>query len=353
VAADGCRADCNGLELCGDNQLDSAVGEACDDGNTADADGCRADCIGLELCGDGILDDAVGEICDDANIQAGDGCRADCAGIEECGDGLLDTVLGEECDDSNTTDLDGCDNACQSEVCGDGILNNGVGGVVEACDDSNTTNGDGCSDVCDVETGHFFEVEPNNSSVQANEVTLDVIIHGAVNPLSDEDFFQFTLDATSDVRLQTFDGDTSLSSCNGIDTELALLGENGSDVLAENLDGGIPGCSLIDPDVEDGAARLPAGTYFARVRNSSTQNLIDAYLLQITISALCGDNTIEGAELCDDGNSSDDDGCSSLCTVEFQIGSKGGCSVEQTAQPTVPLFLLALFGLALLIRRRK
>jgi MYXO-CTERM domain-containing protein len=355
VAGDGCRADCAGDESCGDGQLDTVASELCDDNNTLDGDGCRADCLGDESCGDGQLDTVAGEVCDDGNIQAGDGCRADCLGDENCGDGQLDTVLGEQCDDSNTASLDGCDAICKSEVCGDGILNNGVGGNIEVCDDSNVNNGDGCSDTCSAEPGHFFEIEPNNSSTQANLVTPDVIIHGTVNSISDEDFFSFTLTATADVKLQTFDGDTGLTTCNGVDTEIALLGENGADILAENLDGGIPGCSLIDPLTDEGATQLPPGTYFARVRsNTSNPQLIDAYLFQLTIFALCGNNATEGSELCDDGNLDDDDGCSQFCSVEFTLGSKGGCAVEPISKPTLPLFLaLSFLGLAFFLRRRR
>lgn len=44
--------------LCGDNALD--LGEACDDGNTANADGCEADCS-LPACENGVID--PGEVC--------------------------------------------------------------------------------------------------------------------------------------------------------------------------------------------------------------------------------------------------------------------------------------------------
>jgi cysteine-rich repeat protein len=92
--------------LCGDALLDGD--EACDDGNTASGDGCRSDCQGVEVCGDGLLD--ANESCDDGNIDDGDGCRGDCQGEEVCGDGLLD--VGEECDDGNQVDGDGCESSC-------------------------------------------------------------------------------------------------------------------------------------------------------------------------------------------------------------------------------------------------
>lgn len=51
----------------------------------------------------------------------------------------------EECDDGNTVDGDGCNASCQTEFCGDGIVNNGG---AEECDDGNTVDGDGCSSTC-------------------------------------------------------------------------------------------------------------------------------------------------------------------------------------------------------------
>ncbi|MFY2560728.1 tandem-95 repeat protein [Corallococcus terminator] len=65
-----------GPPVCGDGSVDS--GEVCDDGNRVAGDGCRADCQGLEVCGDGLVDSIVGEQCDDGNTTPGDGCDATC-----------------------------------------------------------------------------------------------------------------------------------------------------------------------------------------------------------------------------------------------------------------------------------
>jgi cysteine-rich repeat protein len=56
---------------CGDGIVD--IGEVCDDGNVESADGCRGDCQKIELCGDALVDD--GEACDDGNDNGVDGCN--------------------------------------------------------------------------------------------------------------------------------------------------------------------------------------------------------------------------------------------------------------------------------------
>ncbi len=61
---------------CGDGILNA--GEVCDDGNLADRDGCSADCQSNETCGNGTIDRATGESCDDGNHIDHDGCSSTC-----------------------------------------------------------------------------------------------------------------------------------------------------------------------------------------------------------------------------------------------------------------------------------
>ena len=108
--------------------------EACDDGNQEDGDGCSANCQSDETCGNGVVDRAAGERCDcgdDPNaVPAGCGgingaaasiCTDTCIS-RFCGNGLIEVELGEECDDGNTVDGDGCSARCLVEppFCGDG-----------------------------------------------------------------------------------------------------------------------------------------------------------------------------------------------------------------------------------------
>lgn len=199
----------------------------------------------------------------------------------------------------------------------------------ETCDDANSTSGDGCSANCTIETGwecqgqpsrcQRMETEPNDSRDTATPVpTLpSLLIRGAITPGSDVDVYRLTVTGTADLRLDTFDGTYTGSgpeSCADIDTMLELIHEDGS-VLASDDDEGIAACSSIHPGLTTAAARLPAGTYFIRVRPFGASP-IPAYTLRIQFLALCGDGTRQTSEACDDGNTSGGDGCSATCRPE-------------------------------------
>jgi cysteine-rich repeat protein len=235
---------------------------------------CNIDCNALS-CGDGILD--FNEVCDDGNAVSGDGCRGDCQGNEICGDGKLDASNGESCDDGNTINADCCDNNCQA--------------------------GAGC------------EIEPNNTAAQAlssqGSSSPDVNITAALSPVADIDFFSFTVDATVDLRIETFSGVGNV--CVGIDTEIQLQNAAGV-LLAADDDGGISTCSLLNPNIDPEVTRLAPGSYLLRVNEFNNNNVIPFYRATITITALCGDGTTEGSEVCDDGNLNNGDGCQSNCT---------------------------------------
>jgi cysteine-rich repeat protein len=111
--------------------------EGCDDGNAVDTDECVSGCVPAS-CGDGFV--GPGEACDDGNAVPDDGC--DQCVAAGCGDGVPQD--GEECDDGNLVDADECTNACNLNVCGDGI----EGGPGEACDDGNMVEDDGCTSMC-------------------------------------------------------------------------------------------------------------------------------------------------------------------------------------------------------------
>jgi cysteine-rich repeat protein len=94
----------------------------------------------------------------------------------------------------------------------------------------------------------------------------------------------------------------------GIDRDEDLLRngvESNSGVFVDENDTGTnPTLADTDGDGFDDGEEVGAGT--------DPTNPLD-----FPGSSLCGDNVVEGAEECDDGNLIDEDGCSALCVIEF------------------------------------
>ncbi len=142
TSGDGCSAAC-AFEVCGNGTIDA--NEVCDDGNRTDGDGCSSLCLSDETCGNDFVDSALGELCDDGNATPGDGCSATC-GPETCGNGILEE--GEVCDDGNREGGDGCSVACVSdETCGNGFVDVERG---EQCDLGEANGGELCNADCTI-----------------------------------------------------------------------------------------------------------------------------------------------------------------------------------------------------------
>lgn len=143
-----CNMDCT-WRVCGDGKVNHAAGEECDDGpNNGDDKDCRSDCI-INRCGDGFANTNGlhhHEDCDGVTPAAAPGsrevnpemtetCNSDCTWAR-CGDGIVNTKykpvsgsdLTEQCDDRGIVDH-GCSSTCQSEWCGNDVVDPG-----EECD---------------------------------------------------------------------------------------------------------------------------------------------------------------------------------------------------------------------------
>lgn len=188
-----------------------------------------------------------------------------------CGDSAV--ANGEECDDgpANADDVaDACRTDCRTARCGDGVTDTG-----EACDDGALWGADGCSPTCVVETGRL-EVEPNDNDFQAESITFDETVTGAV-PEEDKDCFRFDLPADSWV-------DADVTGEGGVGcpaVQLELIGPDFG-LLATGTPGGdSEGCSRIEPIHDPGARFTVAGLHSICVSGFADQ-VAPVYELTIT-----------------------------------------------------------------------
>ncbi len=127
--------------------------------------------------------------------------------------------------------------------------------------------------------GVFTESEPNNSLAQANGITPNVIVSGAIHPAGDVDFFAFEARRGQQVTLDV--NARSLTPASPVDTVITLFDSRGQQ-LAENDDAEGSTDSLL-------RFTIPAdGRYIFRVRSFDGKGGPD-YLYQVVV-------TLSGAE---------------------------------------------------------
>ena len=288
---------------CGDGIID--VTEECDDNNGSNGDGCDNNCTNT-ACGNEIV--TAGEQCDDGNLTNTDGCDLDCQFevVGSCGDGSLNA--GEQCDDNNNTNGDGCSSTCQNEgaVCGNGTTEGG-----EQCDDGNVANGDGCSSTCTTEGGANICAAPlagvvgtnsgntnNNSQDLTDGSCQDVNAGGGGGK---EVVFSFTPTTTSINLTLASASDQGLfvqSSCSAAGAEIDCIDAAGG------------GTNEVLP-----LSGLAVGTPIFIFVSAFAAGDEGPFTLTIAAGggAVCGNNTVEAGEQCDDGNAINTDACTNIC----------------------------------------
>lgn len=189
------------------------------------------------------------------------------------------------------------------------VLDPGCGNAViegtEACDDGNTDNADGCDAAC--------AFEPLLSYTAPGSAQL---FTGTIDPATNVDPIQIVVTSESYLFAQTFTNATT-GACVGADTVLNLRDAAGTTLLGSDNDGGTFPCSAIAPPA-DAFARLVPGTYWLTVSESGSNAIIPAYELIVlgTPVDTCGNRVRENAEQCDDGNTTNGDGCDATCGIE-------------------------------------
>jgi cysteine-rich repeat protein len=265
-----CDDDCTFVE-CGDANPNQAAGEFCDAGG--ESLNCDVDCT-APVCGDGITNASDNEFCDDGGPSPT--CDVDCT-TPSCGDGSLNPAFLETCDDGNNDSQDGCSAACLIE--GDfGGLCRIVDGVQWCFDNDNC--GQACEDVCGA---LGLTLEPNDATwfaAQDTPAECQAIsdAFGLVPPIA---FDALPLGCLEDTGLA------------------GTVGGGLSGSLACSSDPACPAAHRTDMDDLGGTCNLPGA-------RRSVCPCAGAY---------CGNGLVEGAEVCDDGNEINNDGCNSNCNT--------------------------------------
>ena len=200
------------------------------------------------------------------------------------------------------------------------------------------------------------ETEPNDSWSLYNDLGYgSVIVLAALqgtdpdDPGQDTETFRFTLTAPrSDVEIRAFSGSPPSTSCDGLHLRFDLYkSTDTSNYYAEDVHNDIGTCTALAWQTEPLMRGLPAGQYYLRLTiNAYSPDPVPAYYVQLLIASECGDGRVSGSEqcdstdatrcdpttcqkiplcgdreiirpeMCDDGNTTDGDGCSSTCQRE-------------------------------------
>ena len=171
-----------------------------------------------------------------------------------------------------------------SATCGNGVLEPG-----EVCDDGGTAIGDGCGATCFLEAGESCLADPQCQSDSCSGTNVCNSVCG--------DGFKEGLEVCDDG--DTDGGDGCAADCSYVD-DVANGGSCGVNAACVSgfCDSGTCAC--------DGNADCAGGEV---CDTSEAPNACET-------ANTCGNGTVEGSEVCDDGDTDGGDGCSSGCLVE-------------------------------------
>lgn len=258
-------------EACGP---DADLAQSC----AADSDAFRGICFGFE--GDPLT------------------CEKTCFGDRGCSD-------GEFCAQRFTSGVGIC---LPLPVCGDGKR----GEINEVCDDGNTEDGDGCSSDCQIVDVDYLCANAATLALGAStsgdtSIGIDGMASSCQSLEARADLYEVTPPGPGRLRLHlTSDSAQSISlrtTCADVGSELGCESDPGPPTDEE----------LIVQITDTNPATLTAMVSAMNVVEEGPYTLAAEFVPED-----CGDGIIAGREVCDDKNTSSNDGCSGDCrTIEY------------------------------------
>jgi cysteine-rich repeat protein len=304
--------DAPDFQICGDGMVQGT--EQCDDGNDIDDDACHNNCT--FTCGDGVV--AATETCDTA-IPAG-----------------VPGACPTSCDDGDACTTDALNGSACQATCVHGAITAFVNGDGCCPPGGNSTNDSDCSVSC------------GNGIVEAGETCDTGITAGMPGacPMSCDDGQACTTDSlnmagtcmatcTNTPITMPINGDgcCPAGATPATDNDCSALCGNGVVNAGETCDTGIatgaPGAcptSCDDANACTTDTLLSGGTCSAACSHTAITVPVTGdgccppganSLTDGDCAPVCGNGIVEAGEMCDDGNTTSGDGCSSTCQIEI------------------------------------
>ena len=267
------------------------TGYTCSGGSTSQADTCT------EIWGDGLKMSTSSSACDDGDTDSGDGWSSSW---------IVETGFVWTGGSSTTADS-------WSDIWGDGFVY--LRSPATFCDDDNTVSGDGWSSSCSTETGYTW----TGGSTSSPDTCIDTCNDGVVVMRNNANYWDDgNADNTDGWRTNCDISDKW--SCSGgtsttPDTCIDICGDGF--VVKRNTAGYWDDGNSQSGDGWDSGCQTE--TYWQC--NSGTGTTPD------TCTDICGDGKVvkrETTDYWDDGNTNDNDGCSSTCATESKWSCSGG-----------------------------
>jgi cysteine-rich repeat protein len=221
-------------------------------------------------------------------------------------------------------------------VCGNGSIEGG-----ETCDDANASNNDGCSSTCQLEPN-----DKHDTCANAEEVTLapttggnygGSVSSGNTNLGHEQSFSTPSGNATgtcsSAGRDAIYKVTAPITGVMTVEVPVATfnvtLGARADGTCPSSTTATMPmACSNVTTDdgLEEISFSVEQGKVYYLIvdspaMTSTTYNTVGTFTMLVNVRPPgCGDGLLAVTEQCDDGNTTNGDGCSSTCTPEALTG---------------------------------